>query len=662
MKITAQLALSQMKVNKKRTIAGIFAIALATSLITTVMCFVTSANKMLTDFLGSDYGEYGGAYSLMLAIPALLLGLLIAAMSITVISNIFSASANKRIQEFGILKCVGATSRQIRASVIYESLWLSLTAIPLGLIAGTILGYISVKFTGHFISDINDAAKKIIMRPFTFSLPFHISVWTYLFAGVFSFCIVLFSAYRPAKKVGKFTAIQCVKGIGAGTALKEIQVKDSVIQKIFGCESAIAYKNMKRNKYGYKATIRALSLGILLFLLTGGLSGQAKEFQEWITPKSKEMRVDYCSNYDTGVNAKTGKEERKISRPVTSDQYNEITQKLEKYGIDVYGVGADTFTYNALLDKNTLTEDMLQVPKFSDDNRETRTEIVSVDEKLYKKLCDRAGTEYGSILLLNTYQYNDNGEYVSIKPFKDDVTQISLINAANEKNTLTIGGILEQSDLKEYGFGEMRPYPVRIVVPDADARYFDWFSVPSDEDDYTEYARSVMDEYFPIVAEDSYVEQGYTVRIARTDAMIKMLNIAIVLAEIVMYGFVILLVLMGFISVISTLTTNIRIRSREFAVLKSVGMTNKSLCRMLYSESIFCVLNALVPGVILGIAIPFLINLSIRKAFPVLYHIPWATLFGGIFVLIGIVFSITRTEIHKLRDKSIIDEIRMDIV
>lgn len=662
MKITAQLALSQMKVNKKRTIAGIFAIALATSLITTVMCFVTSANKMLTDFLGLDYGEYGGAYSLMLAIPALLLGLLIAAMSITVISNIFSASANKRIQEFGILKCVGATGRQIRASVIYESLWLSLTAIPLGLVAGTILGYISVKFTGHFISDINDAAKEIIMRPFTFSLPFHISVWTYLFAGVFSFCIVLFSAYRPAKKVGKFTAIQCVKGIGAGTVLKEIQVKDSFIQKIFGCESAIAYKNMKRNKYGYKATMRALSLGILLFLLTGGLSGQAKEFQEWMTPKSKEMMVDYSSNYDIEVNAKTGKEERKISRPVTSDQYNAITQKLEKYGIDVYGVGADTFTYNALLDKNTLTEDMLQVPNFSDDNGETRTEIVSVDDVLYKKLCDRAGAEYGSILLLNTYQYNDNGEYVSIKAFKDDVTQISLINAANEKNTLTIGGILEQSDLKEYGFWEMTPYPVRIVVPDADARSFDWFSMPSDEDDYTEYARSVMDEYYPIAAEDSYVEQGYTVRIARTDAMVKMLNIAIVLAEIVMYGFVILLVLMGFTSVISTLTTNIRIRSREFAVLKSVGMTNKSLCRMLYSESVFCVVKALVPGVILGIAIPFLINLSIRKAFPVLYHIPWVALFGGIFVLIGIVFFITRTEIHKLRDKSIIDEIRMDIV
>ena len=53
-------------------------------------------------------------------------------------------------------------------------------------------------------------------------------------------------------------------------------------------------------------------------------------------------------------------------------------------------------------------------------------------------LCDRAGAEYGSILLLNTYQYNDNGEYTSIKPFKDDVTQISLINAANELSLIHI--------------------------------------------------------------------------------------------------------------------------------------------------------------------------------------------------------------------------------
>lgn len=221
---------------------------------------------------------------------------------------------------------------------------------------------------------------------------------------------------------------------------------------------------------------------------------------------------------------------------------------------------------------------------------------------------------------------------------------------------------MQEEDLTEKGFHELTPNPVRIIVPNADARYFDWYCLPDDEQAYTEYARKIMDEYYPLLTEDSYVEQGYTVRISRTDTMVKMLNVAIVLAEIVMYGFVILLILMGFASVISTLTTNIRIRSREFAILKSIGMTNASLRKMIYSESIICIIKASISGIILGITIPFVINLSIRKAFPVLYHISWGTLVIGMMILISVVMFITYMEINKLKDKNIIDEIRMDIM
>lgn len=662
MKITSQLALSQMKLNKKRTMAGILEISLSTALVTAVMCFATSADKMLTDFLGTGYGEYGSAYAVMIAVPVLLLGLLIAFMSVAVISNIFTASANKRIQEFGILKCVGGTRKQIKDSVIYESLWLCMIAIPSGLVLGTLIGFIGVRITGHFVSNINDLAKSIIMRPFTFSLSFSVSAWTYLVASVFSFLIVLFAAYKPAKTVGKLTAIQCVKGVQEETGFRQADVKINLAEKLFGCEGAIAYKNIRRNKSGYKATIRALSLGILLLLLTGGLSGQAKEFGEWMTPKSNEMMVNYSSIRDVALNKNTRKKEEKIVAPISAATYNEITEKLSKYGADVYGVGSDACTYDALLEEDILSEEMLQAPDIFDENKETKAELITVDEKLYKKLCDRAGAAYGSNLLINSYEYNDNGRIVTIKPFKAEVAEIEMVNASNEKQIFYVGGILEQSDLKEQGFQEINPYPVRMVVPDIDARNFDWYCTPNDEQAYSEYARQIMDEYYPILTEDSYVEQGYTVRIARVDTMVKMLNVAIILGEMVLYGFVILLILMGFTSVVSTLATNIRIRSREFAILKSIGMTNASLRKMIYCESIICIVKAFIPGILLGIAIPFTINLSIRKAFPVLYHIPWGILAVGMVVLIIVVMAITCVEINKRKDKSIIDEIRMDIM
>lgn len=661
MKITAQLALSQVRLNKTRTIGTILAMCLSTSLLTAVMCFATSGNKMLTDFLGAEYAGYGDAYKLIIIIPALLLGLLIAFMSVTVISNIFASSANKRIQEFGVLKCVGATKKQISETVVYESLWISLVGIPLGLVVGTLLGYLGVKITGGYVDKINELAKSIIMRPFSFSFPFYVSIWTFIFSALFSLMIVFYSANKPAKKAKRITALQCIKGTITEKMPDNVTGNNGFIEKIFGYEGTIGYKNIKRNRGSYKSTIRALALGIMLILTTGSLAEQAKGIKEWMYMGSKEMLVDYCSNIDYETNEATGREERKIVVPISSKTYEEITARLEEFeDMDVYGIGADADSYHAKMDENMLTEDMKQAPNIFDENGEARFEVVAVDKAHYKELCNKIGVPYGSNILINEYYYNDNGEMKHIIPFENDISEVTLITATEERIPLQIDGIIYRSELPENRFDELVPWPVRVIVPDAEARYFDWYCSPANESEFVSYAKTVMDEYYPILTEDSYVEQGYTVRITRQDTLVMMLNIAIVLAEIIMYGFVILLILMGAASVINTLTTNIKIRSREFAILKSVGMTNKALEKMLYCESIICIGKAAIYGVIFGIAVPYMINLSLRKMFPVRYSVPEGVLIVGITAIFVVALMITKIEIGKMKKQNIIEGIRMD--
>ena len=142
----------------------------------------------------------------------------------------------------------------------------------------------------------------------------------------------------------------------------------------------------------------------------------------------------------------------------------------------------------------------------------------------------------------------------------------------------------------------------------------------------------------------------------------KVLNIAIVIAEVVLYGFVALLLLIGLVSVMSTLSTNILMRAREFAVLKSVGMTTEGIQKMLLSESILCTMKAMVWGIPIGILIPYTINLAIRKLFPVRYEVPWVLILVSVMSIFLLILSIAFYIIHKLKKQNIIESIRMEAV
>jgi putative ABC transport system permease protein len=247
-----------------------------------------------------------------------------------------------------------------------------------------------------------------------------------------------------------------------------------------------------------------------------------------------------------------------------------------------------------------------------------------------------------------------------VVPFKDDVTYIELVDSADNRVELKIDGMLYKEDLPENAFRSLAGDPVRVIVPEGDSRYINWYCDPSDDEKFTAFAKGVLEEKYPLLTEDTYRDLGYNVQVSRADQMIKVMNIAIILGEIILTGLIILILLMGFASVISTLSSNIRIRRREFAVLKSVGMTKNALEKMLFGESLCCILKAVVKGTAFGILIPWAINLFIRKVFAVRYELPFMYLAVGIVVVAVVVVLITKIELSKLAKQNIIEDIRMD--
>ena len=656
MNVIAKLSLSQVKKNKSRTFWAIAAIVLATALTTCVCSLVASGNVMLVSFLGEDYGMYAGAYKSLLLIPAFFLGAIIFIMAVVVISNVFRISAGERISQFGTLKCVGATSRQIIKSVLYESIFLSVLGIPIGILAGLCLTRGGVGVINLFLDELN-ALSHIMIKDIYFELKFVISWQSILISAFISLITVSISAWLPARKAAKSSAIDSVRGSGEVRIRKDGKRKginrltDSLIQKTFGFEGVLAKKNISRNKRNFKATVITLMIGIIMFIVLGSLNGLAGGLEKILYyATSHTVTADYQSARTRRVNENTGRWESIYPAPIDSTLGNSITKELEKYdGGDVYGMGQDYDTYVAKLPAAYLSADMLRVNELAgQDSYELDVEIIVLDDQHYREVCKRAGVSEGAVILLNHLSYNDKGYLKDITPYSGQLQRIRLFTADGSSREVEIQAQLLKDEIPTELFYP-KTNPVRLIVPGA---------IPRDTTGYIEYANSVLAEHFPNQENADYMESGFSARVYMTRDYVRVMNIAIVLVIDFLYCFTVFLMLIGFTNVVSTLSTNVLMRAREFAVLMSIGMTLEGLEKMLALESILCSLRAIILGAPIGLALTYLINLPIRSMFPIPYRIPAGPMLICSAAVLVITLVITKAATLKLRNQNLIETIR----
>lgn len=649
----AELAASQIRVNRSRTFWTLAAIALATALITCVTHFVASGAEMIATSMGGGLTQYSAAYRSTLVIPAAFLSLLIVVMAVVVISNVFRVSARERTAVFGTLKCVGATPAQIRKTMLWEALLLAVVGIPIGLVLGLALTAGGIAVANHFLDELN-ALTHIMLKTMTFRLRFVLSPLGLVIAALLALVTVLVSAWLPARKAAKQSAIASVRGQNdvAVKLGRSHHISERIVAKWFGPEGLLAQKTLARSRQTFRTTVAALA--VVLFIFIGFLWHQAGVFNTMMTSQNGyTVTADYQSA--------TAREASDYTKPITSSLGDEITAELARYdgGTEIYGLGNDYARYDVTLDTSSLSPEIIDYYEL--DAQQTATfdvECIVIDSAHYAALCADAGVPVGSTLLINNDRLNIKGHATDTPVFAETPETLTLDVVDGSQETVRIDAVLSAEETPaELFFPNMNP--VRIILPEMDhLRQYSWEAAPQDMAGFMDYAEEILAAHFPDQSQDSYMQGGYSARVYATDDYYKVMNVAIVIALIFLVCFCALLMLIGFTNVVSTLSTNVLMRQSEFAVLQSVGMTPEGLRKMLALESIFCSLRALALGVPLGILLTYVVNLPIRAMFPVPYHFPLLPILlcaAGVLVL---TLAITALAAHRLRSRNIIDRIR----
>lgn len=132
--------------------------------------------------------------------------------------------------------------------------------------------------------------------------------------------------------------------------------------------------------------------------------------------------------------------------------------------------------------------------------------------------------------------------------------------------------------------------------------------------------------------------------------------------QIFLYGFIALISAIGIANIFNTISTNINLRRREFAMLKSIDMTDKSFKKMLNLECIFYGTKALFYGIPIGILICYFINQGFGNLVEFTFGLPWLSIIISIVAVYLVVFSTMIYSSRKVKKENIIDVLRNENV
>lgn len=620
-----------------------------------------------------------GSFKALFTVAAVV-ALIIILTSVYCIKNSFNISITEKIRQYGMLASVGATRRQIKSSVKTEAAMLGVVGIPVGTMSGILASLILVK-----VVNVLSAGW------LNFALSFHTSLPALILAVILSIATIYFSATGSARRAAKVTPLEAIRNT------KEIKIKSArlrtpaVIGRIWGIGGVISYKNIKRNNKKYRTTVTSIVICSVTFIVISYFMSMAFSM----------VGMSYAStDYNIGINMSYKKDIH-----IDIEKLSKLVSGIE--GVDDYLVGAG---YDFDVDKPEYTKEYGEYCRQVYDNSEDVSQmflITVLDDKSYDKYASDAGIKNaaaGAILVnKGTFDvYNENSsKYVKkemelykykagdtiecgYNVYDDASSDDNAVEGDTESSTEDNSGYVDEETINN---GVRKTVDVTIAgvtdkVPIGYKSYsyatllfmnqkgFEslWADGKSNElkQRYVSYSAYVVaenaDEYQDTFEKETEGNPEYSqisFSVSNMDKQMRDEKSLFTLLGVFAYGLIVVIALIGITNIINTLSTGMELRSREFATLRSIGMTDKQFAGMVRLESVFISVKALVIGVPLGILISYLLCVIMnRMDGAIIYEPPYKAIILCIVVVIMLIYAIMKLSMTKLRHNNIIETIK----
>lgn len=573
-----------------------------------------------------------------------ILGILIAIImigSIFLIYNSFNISLNERTHQFGILMSVGATKKQLRNSVLFEGLCISVVSIPIGILVGIeSIALILPVVTNNFGVIINSHV------PLTLS----VSAPALAAAAAFSLITVLVSAYIPARKAAGTPVMECIRQTNEIKTEAKALKTSKLTQKLYGLEGSLALKNFKRNKKRYRSVVLSLTLSVVLFVSASSFGTTLKDFARMLT-----VEIDGDISFYT--QDLTEDELFQLSdRLKTADGvYKIICQTNVTYPCSISGLPDDFLASCREAMGNSGTDSTLNIPLY----------IQFLEDDLYCDFIESLGLPISDYTGPDAKVLGVAMNSVEHTTFLEGSTLDVMLNSASESEAMTLGITFENNYpldfLPSAGFEET--YVFLAIAPYQLKPQFDALGSPlvpsvSGLTIWTETPTKSMAQIQSMI-----VEQGITsdYSLINMSSAVDLFRSATFVIDVFTYTFVVMISLIGIANVFNTISTNIKLRRRELAMLRSVGMSDRSFNKMMIFECVFYGMRTLLFGVPIAGLLSWLIYkcLSIaEKMENIDFCFPWGSMTISILSVFSIVFVTMLYAISKIKKENIIDALR----